>query len=211
MGAPDKIWSPNKETLRKRRAYRHTRLPVAIEQAEAALALGKDDAETHLLLGFLYFQAKRWSDAAKHLGQAESLGHLRYLNYQRLAICSIMMDRINDARGFMALANLGCPTKSGKVALARAFGRTFRDKLYYADAIESFRDSLELDFSTAGIRRELGETALAAKHFPLALWAYRESYRVDGQSPVDLFGMGRVLYAMQEDARSEKLIATAIE
>jgi len=151
---------------------------------------------------------EQWDRAIEHLLIADSLeplGHEAYVMLGQLYDGAADYSAAADA---YALAIEMAPAQTQKVERERA--EALLNARRYDEAVEAFRIAFNANIMDRTVRFMLGQAAYEAGDYPLALYCFQESLRVDNNADA-LVWSAKCAYDMEQDKLAVKLVNQAIE
>ncbi len=170
-----------------------------------SIALGLEGWETQTLTGDRY----RWEHALRSINQAIALGPVGWEAHTLAGECYEELHApLQAAQAYLRASELA--PQPQRVGLLLKGGELLNLAGEYHEAVQAYKQVMVLDFGHDEVRYRLGEAALNAKDYYLALWAFKESRALDG-SIDSLYGVGRCQYELGNYEDAELLISQAIK
>ncbi len=181
----------------------------AVKWFRTSTLIDGESAETYRWLAFAYKDGYAWARALASINQAIALGPAGWEAHSLAGECYGKLDAHEQAAQAYLRASELAP-QPHRADLLFKQGEMLNNAGLYREAIEAYKRVMVLDFGHRVVRYRLGEAALNAKDYYLALWSFKESREVDGNID-SLFGVGRCQYELGNHEDAERLISQAIE
>jgi len=200
-------WYMHPRSTEGERRTGRKRLRRGIELARTAVALDPANTDARVFLAKALKEAGHYDEAIENLLIADRIRPLGWEAYLLLADCfEWVSDWSSAAECYVAVAKTApVQAHSANWLRAMALWRADRDD----EAVEAFRQFFRDDFMHTKVRYYLGRAAYDAGDYPLALFAFRESYQADSKLDA-LAWSARCAYELGQDELALQLIDRAI-
>jgi len=163
--------------------------------------LGDPNADTFRWLAKLAADAGQWREAVRYYDQAESIAPLTWNVLAERAEALVLDSRPHEAEADMEIVRT--IISGPQLALIEhRLGNACVRIDDFARAASYYSAALRANPPMRIVRRDLARAAFADGQYDLALWAYGQSYRVDGRTLADQVGFAACLYHMGRPDRA---------
>jgi len=187
-----------RERVEQRRAASRALAESCLTRASL---LGDNNADVQRWLAKLAADAGHWSEAVLYYGQAEAIAPLAWYVLAERAEVLVLDARPEEAAPDMETVR-SIISGPQLALIERRLGNACVRIDDFTRAVDHYSAALRLDPPLRLIRRDLARAAFADGRYDLALWAYGQSYHVDGRALEDQIGFAACLYHMGRSDRA---------
>lgn len=180
----------------------------AQEFLRQAIAAEPDSYDVRIRMALLQKNLRNYESSIEHLLVANKISPLSQDHYFMLAELFQRLGQYESAFDAINMAIKAKPQLYPELMMLRA--EIYSQMGQYDKATEDLRLVFEKDHNHRTVRGALGDAAYGDKNYPLALFAYRESYRTDGRIGA-LAKIARCVFELGQDELAAAYVDHAIE